>query len=824
MYLRRLEIAGFKSFGSRVKLDFKPGVSAIVGPNGSGKSNIAEAIRWVLGSQNARDLRARKTEELVYAGADGGKARASMAEVILTLEGKPKDTELGITELTISRRLYRSGDSEYRIGERLVRVKDLQRILAQAGFGTASYTVIGQGMIDSLIIATPAERKLLFEEASGIRAFELERADTVRKLERAHAQAEQLRTEVTQLAPERTQLAEQVQRLERKREIVSQLAEARASWLHTEQHRLKDKLSDNETDRQSILSEQSQLNAQIAQLESEIKQLNKTDQQAVLRQQYIVERLTVIDQDRNALAAKISGHETALRIQEEQAINNDRPTQLKREQAAEQVRLSKYQQYLQELGEQNAKLEEKIAVYNAKVAELNATLTTLRQKLVKNQRNEHLKQALGLARTIYAQLDKPDTKKSRDLQDSDPTKLRLALHKLMRMMKLASEADMSQLPGEIGRAQQKITRELAKREEIIDQQTTLVIKIRSLELDINASEKALTELATRITKAEALSQPANQLTALKKELSSYTKQRAALDAEAGELRDELSHINTNRQTDQQLSLTRQVEVLRGQAQQATNTLTRIKVEIDDLEKELRGLAEREKAWHVQAKPSRKPYTLSDITRLEAELEIIGEIDATLTHAHDELSERIAYLESQAHDLETAATDLTAVLRELEKRIRKTFDTNFARLNTEFSKNFKELFGGGTAELKLEVQDDGTYGITIIARPPSKRVEHLASLSGGEKAMTAIALLAAILTVNPSPFVVLDEVDAPLDDANTLAFTQILRSLAKQSQLLVITHNHETMLQADEIFGVTANARLSSRVIAVDLRTAEALAS
>lgn len=818
MYLRRLEIAGFKSFGSRVKLDFKPGVSAIVGPNGSGKSNIAEAIRWVLGSQNARDLRARKTEELVYAGADGGKARASMAEVILTLEGKPNDTELGITELTISRRLYRSGDSEYRIGERLVRVKDLQRILAQAGFGTASYTVIGQGMIDSLIIATPAERKLLFEEASGIRAFELERADTVRKLERAHTQAEQLRTEAAQLAPERTQLAEQVKRLERKREIEAQLAEARASWLYAEQRRLQDKLTANETNKKSILSEQSKLKSQVAQLESEIKQLTKTDQQAALRQQHIVERLTVIDQDRNALAAKISGHEAAIRIQEEQAISNDKPTQLKREQSTEQARLNKYHQYLQELGKQNAKLEAKIATYNATIVELNATLTTLRQKLVRNQRNEYLKQALGLARTVYAQLDTLNTK------ESDPTKLRLALHKLMRMVKLASEADMSQLPGEIGRAQQKITRELAKREEIIEQQTTLVIKIRSLELDINASEKALTELASRITKAEALSQPVSQLTTLKKELAGYIKQRSTLDAEASSLRDELSHINTHRQTEQQLSLAREIETYRGQSQQAAATLARIKIEIDDLQKELRSLTEQEKAWRILAKPSNQSYTLSDITRLEAELEIIGEIDSTLSHAHDELTERITYLESQAQDLETAAADLTTVLGELEKRIRKTFDANFARLNTEFGKNFKELFGGGAAELKLEAQDDGTYGITIIARPPSKRVEHLASLSGGEKAMTAIALLAAILTVNPSPFVVLDEVDAPLDDANTLAFTQILRSLAKQSQLLVITHNHETMLQADELFGVTANAHLSSRVIAVDLRTAEALAS
>ncbi|MCC7543520.1 AAA family ATPase [bacterium] len=818
MYLRRLEIAGFKSFGSRVKLDFKPGISAIVGPNGSGKSNIAEAIRWVLGSQNARDLRARKTEELIYAGADGGKAKSSMAEVILTLEGKPRDTELGISELTISRRLYRSGESEYRIGERIVRVKDLQRILAQVGFGTASYTVIGQGMIDSLIIATPAERKLLFEEASGIRAFELERTDTTRKLMRAREQAEQLRLQIQTLYPEKNQLAEQVKRLERKREIEKKLIEARADWLHREQNRIQSQIDGYESHKKQLMTDRSTITAQLKSTETDIRALAKTDQQANRRHEAIVARLTAIDESRNALSDELAAREAELRVQEEQTIQNDRPSQLKREYATEQAKLEKYHQYLTELTAQNNSLEQQIAGFNAQVVKLNATLTTLRQKLVKNQRNGYLKQALGLARTLYTQLNKDEA------QAPDAAQLRIVLHKLIRMVKLASEADMSQLPGEIGRAQQQIARELTKREDVVERQTTVIIKIRSLELDINASEKLLAELTARITKAEALNQPGKQLATLKKNIRALIKKRSELDVEATTLREELSTLSSQRQTDQQLTLARQSETLRARLSTLVLDLSRIDTAINDLHQELRQRAKTATHWKIQPRPAAQAYSPSDISRFEAELELIGELDTSLTEIHDELAERIRAIETQAADLETASDDLQKILQELGKRIRQTFDKNFARLNTAFAKHFKELFGGGTAELRLEPQDDDSYGINIVAKPPSKRVEHLASLSGGEKAMTAIALLAAILTVNPSPFVVLDEVDAPLDDANTLAFTHILRGLARHAQLLVITHNHETMLQADELYGVTANARMSSRVITVDLRTAEALSA
>ena len=496
MYLRRLEISGFKSFGSRVTLDFKPGVSAVVGPNGSGKSNIAEAIRWVLGTQNVRDLRARKTEELIYSGADKGKAKASMAEVIMTLEGKPKETELGIEQLIVSRRLYRSGETDYRLSDRPIRIKDLQRILAQAGFGTSSYTVIGQGMIDSLIIASPAERKLLFEEASGIRAFELERIEAVRKIDRAITQAEALRSQAQALEPDRSQLHQQVKQLERKREVTDQLNEYRSIWTHNElQARLETEKDLNVQKKANTVSLKAQ-KLEFDQLNAILRALTAGSQKTTQRQEQILERLDAIDVRRNILADTLSAREAQLSVARVKAEADDRPASLKREIRLEQDKLDKFSMYLQTQSKVNQKYEAKVTAFNAEITELNAQLTSYRQKLLANQRNEYLKHALGLARLVYKQLQ-PEAKVKR-------SELTLALHKLIRMVKLASEADLSTLPSDIAKAQRKITRELSKREEVVESQTGTIIKMRSVELDINAVEKHIVELTARLAAAEAM--------------------------------------------------------------------------------------------------------------------------------------------------------------------------------------------------------------------------------------------------------------------------------------------------------------------------------
>lgn len=823
MYVSRLEIAGFKSFGSRIKLDLRPGVSAVVGPNGSGKSNIAEAIRWVLGAQNARDLRAQKATELIYAGSDVGKdkgrARSSMAEVILSLHGKASDTELGVEELVISRRLYRSGESEYMLGGRSVRLKDLQRILAQAGFGAASYTVIGQGMVDSLLIASPSERRLLFEEASGIRAFELQRIEDTRRLEKARAQAVELRAEIQVLAPEQAQLERQVKLLDRRREIIGQLRSAREAWLAYEYTRLRSELKSIQDQIQQNCNTQAKARTQVQRQETALKDCEREQRQANQQQTVVVVELEKLETEQRQIMTSLAQIQAEAQLAEAAARTEEKPASLHRALRADQNRLKQLQNHLVELQKKNASFEEKITGFNNKIAALNTELISLRQKLTANQRNAYLQQALGLARLLLTESKTVSIKQEKALESE---RVQILLHKLIRMVKLATEADLSDLPTKISRLQQGIARELSKREEIVEKQTAEIIKQRSIELDINALEKSSKDLEAKLAALPKGAQA--KLTDYKQSQKKLSLRQTELEQIIRAKRQGLAEAATAPVSAQQIELSTQLVEARQAAQQAIEASRQLQIANDRLVAEEQALKQQAGEWRIVIAPDQSGAAeRSLITKLEAELVVIGEVDEALAGAHTELRERLQYLESQAADIESASGDLEKVLAELERRIRKTFTDNFKKINQGFARYFKHLFHGGTAALELLSQADGSFGIEIVARPPGKRVEQLSSLSGGEKALSAIALLAAILDVNPSPFIVLDEVDAALDDANSRAFTELLQDLQKRSQLIVITHNHETMLQADELFGVTSSSKLSSTVVSIDLRQAEVLA-
>lgn len=267
MYLKRLEMQGFKSFASRTILEFSSGIAAVVGPNGSGKSNVADAMRWVLGEQNMRQLRGRKSDDIIFIGGQG-RAPLGMAEVSLTLDNSTGWVPSEYSEITVARRCYRSGESEYLINKQKVRLKDVVLLLAQARIGYDSYTVVGQGLIDAALSLRAEERRGLFEDAAGIRPFQVQRADAENRLKQTEHNLGRLRDIVSEIEPRLVPLAEQARRAIEFAQLTSELQDVLLSWYALQWRRLR------ALRERAELSEQEQAQ-KVHQVESTLKALQE---------------------------------------------------------------------------------------------------------------------------------------------------------------------------------------------------------------------------------------------------------------------------------------------------------------------------------------------------------------------------------------------------------------------------------------------------------------------------------------------------------------------------------------------------------------------
>ncbi|MBI2355920.1 MAG: AAA family ATPase [Candidatus Doudnabacteria bacterium] len=710
MYLKRLELHGFKSFAQKAVLDFDPGLTAIVGPNGSGKSNVADAIRWVMGEQSLKLLRGKKSEDVIFAGSDK-KSKLSMAEVSLYFDNKDHKLPYDYNEVVIARRLYRNGESEYLINKNRVRLLDVVDALLRSGFGATNYAVIGQGTIDQLVLAGPAEIKNLIEDASGVKPYYLKKEKTIRRL----AQTEENLTSVSQLIaeiePRLRSLKRQAKRMEEREAVAAQLAGLQLEYFGGQIYLL-------ETELDSV-SEALQLKKRVvAGLESEItafqKNLEKDEQQSTKSSTFVDEldsRLKHLEDRKLALLEQLAEISGKLKIDPAATRN-----------------FSEFQR------------------------QFEAILNQLRPDNI-----EEVKRSLK---------------------------------------KLVS--DFSN----------------AKNDELLKQKQVLTRELEQIVKDMEEQRAAKNKLLTEEKQKKQF------LTAEEKKFRTKSN-------ELNELKDEQNLILIEK--------------------------AKLDTRMENLTKEIReafgGMPEM-LSQHKKAPGN--PDLPNQILKFKRQLELAGGVDEQVLNEYRETQQRFDYLSAQVKDLSAAVADLKTVLEELDLVIKKQFDEAFSRISDKFAEYFRILFNGGKAHMNLlredvaEVDDDNLsaealaeadnddqteepkthreiVGIEIKATPPGKKLATIQALSGGERALTAIALLCALLASYPSPFVVLDEVDAALDEANSIRFASILGTLAHQTQFITITHNRETMRQAHTLYGVTMDDAGVSKILSIKLEKAEAIA-
>lgn len=744
MFLKKLEIYGFKSFAKKTILEFEPGITSVVGPNGSGKSNIADSLRWVIGEQSMKMLRGKKSEDVIFAGSEA-RARLGGAEVMIYFDNSDHRMPLDYEEVVIGRRLYRDGrEAEYLINGSPMRLLDIQELLAKSGFGTTSYHVIGQGMIDQLILGGPAAIKELIEEASGVKPYYLKREKALRRLERTEANLAQVRALVAEIEPRLRSLRRQTRKLERRVEIESALREAQVLHFNQALRGIAVQLAEIRAKSQVFDNQIRELSLELKKLSADIDLQEKETVSGGSNYLKLQERLTALFAAKNKLL-------------EEQAVARGRFKSL-RERGAGAPKI--------DLGALRKNLEETYSELRAFFAE-----------------------ATG------GQLDSK--------------KWRARSEKLSQMFEaLLAEFDQDQA--------------------VHDQQT----KLASEEQVLANLEKEIAKLASQIAEAEQ---------ELKTEIKTEQERKAQL------------FVKERLERNKQETLVKTAEAKNFLAVEEAKLLTR-----EEALREEARLALGANFTELLETSGSAPIPvglIEKIASLKKQLEMIGGVDDLVVQEHRETEARYEYLTDESADLEKGIKDLRTAVTQLDEVIKKEFHEAHGRISEKFTEYFRLLFGGGRAGMTIlraarrpaedqtesgegdepssaaplpvsaeEPRGPEITGIEIRAVPPGKKLGGIAALSGGERALTSIALLCAILATFPSPFVVLDEVDAALDEANSVRFGKILGTLAHKTQFITITHNRETMRQSHTLYGVTMGEDGVSKVLSLKLQEAAAYSS
>ncbi len=732
MYLEKIELVGFKSFASKTTLIFPAkknkegfGLTAIVGPNGSGKSNLLEAIRWALGEQRLRILRAKKSEDLIFSGSSR-QSRANLTEVSLFFNNEEGGSEIPWPQFSVSRRLNRHGESEYLINNCPTKLQDILLILAQANFGQKSYSIVGQGMISNLLHLGPLDRQAFFEEATGVRSYQIKKEEALRKLEKTKTNLESAQVALKEIEPQMRSLTRQIKKLERQEKIEKTLQERQKKYysylwqnLSYEDENLTKRFRKVEKNCQKEGSELKSLQNKFSDIFSETS-INILESKQ--------------NEYKNLLKIKNEYLEKKIKLQEE----------ILREEKSKDIR------------------PEKIKIDPTKILEGIKELEGWINQLIKDLET----------------ISSPE----------QIAKIKEGLHKSLEKI-IALKANFTHQPKTTVKKDNLL-------QQLKNQYQDILKELQELDEKINSLEQGL------LKEAEQEKTKRKEVFALQKEIELKQKKFDELKEILNEIKIEQTKVRTHEET------------LKEEMKQELN------LPIDDLKK---------------ISVDESPEVLEqEIRKFKHELELIGGIDPEIKKEYPQCRERYEFLSKEIHDLKRSLDSLAKITKELDRRVGERFNQSFSQISEKFDQYFRFFWGGGKAKLVLRkniapsptepVSDGETISekekefseIEIVAQPPKKRLKNIEALSGGESALTALALISAIIAINKPPFVILDEVDAALDAINSLHFAEILKDLARETQFILITHNLQVIKAAQFLYGTIIDSRNISKLVSLKL--------
>jgi chromosome segregation protein len=1000
LYLKALEIQGFKSFPDKTRLTFEKDITAIVGPNGSGKSNIADAILWVMGEQRSKALRGAKMEDVIFGGTEKRSA-LGFAQVSLIIDNSARIFDSDSTELMLTRRYYRSGESEYYINRESVRLKDINSLLMDTGLGRDGYSIIGQGRIAEIVSTKATDRREVFEEAAGISRYRYRKEEAERKLEKTEENLLRIRDKIEELEMQVGPLKSQAETAKRYLVLRDELRIMEVSaWMCTldRLHAQAENISrEYEQSRAALSRAKEELEVLYASSGNLTERMHRKDVESEQARDRLSRAEGIISSCESNIAvlkanvkSGMEARERMLRDVEEQESRSAEVRQRIRE---GETRLREIEAELKGLTEQirqNANVLEgfriKLRSREESVAQLNeranalavdvrsadgrirmlsemqkeyegysrAVKTVMRESERGNLRGVHgpignlirsdeecalaIETALGAAAqniVIDSQNDGSlaiemlkrgdagratflplDTIRGSVMQDApvrdpgfvgiaselvrfDPRYEQIVWNLLGRTVVAESLSDavrMSKskdnrlrivtLDGQMIHAGGSMTGgSSAKNSGILSRANELEkLKRQRKKLADNEKncadelERARSELSTLRYQLDLAQEDQGELRSRQSSLETEQRAVEASNRQFSLLLDGLSGDRETRRSaleaaqrqidgfqDRQRELEKQLESLRGDADVIRGEIAAIgkdkldlegkrtrtekeaqsrNAEILDLERQSARIEQKklsadmedkqilDKLWenyelsHSAAEALRQPVeNLSKankaIGEMRRQISALGSPNLGAIAEYERVSTRYSFLTGQRDDVEKAKRELQDIIHQITGEMKELFVTHFREIDTCFRQTFLELFGGGKAALVLEDENNVLEcGIEIQVQPPGKALSNISLLSGGEMAFVAIALYFAILKVRPTPFCVMDEIEAALDEANVARFAEYLRRMSDKTQFLVITHRRGTMEEADMLYGVTMQEKGVSTVVELDLDSAK----
>jgi chromosome segregation protein len=866
MYLKSIVVNGFKSFAERVNIDLSNKVNVVVGPNGSGKSNVVDAISWVLGTQSPGALRTNKMEDVIFAGTEK-LSEKGFAEVYLNFV-VDADKFNGSEEISIGRKLYRDGASEYFMNGLNCRLLDIQEFLSDLGIGKQQHTIISQGQIAEILNSKPEDHRITIEEAAGILPFKLKKDKALRRIESGDKEIKRAKDVLREINKQLKPLKIQAEQAQAHESLNVSLLQHK-----TNLNMLKYTIFDNKEKDISIqLDEVTNKLKNVVSATEDAKKL-KSDLTSELGQGVSISSL--FKDYSNKLSTKSEQVKSVAQIATERLDN------LERESIREEQRLSDLQNKVLANTLTINDLSNKLIKRKNILTELNQNLESLNKQINENNKNQSaslevneaiLEKDLDYLKDIVSKLEDNLSASEETFnkwqQDKESTESLLEKHNSLISNKFTLKSSFSKVRKNINSIidrevdttkdnldvlkleynkkldilnskidqQNIISNNTSYKEELKNQEISLRAKLKSLEDEITSRSNQLVSAAEQI---KFLTNENSDLQLTIDEIhyapdTDYKNELENIIAESTKL---IQILNTSSE-----SMLSQADLYEQKHGNKNSQISELDDEIESLNKTYISLNDEksnlsihkaeyssEKAHHYSTlvnmyglemtqiesfEPAlhKQNEMENEIRSIEEQIEKIGVVNYLAKTDYEQLDARHQEISASIEDLTSSKKELLLHIKEIEDEIEFRIDSSFNSISVHFAEIFEQLFPGGKGSLELTNKENLLEtGIEINVQPKGKKVKKLSLLSGGERSLAAIAFLFAIFKSFPSPFYILDEVEAALDDANLHRMINLLNFVKDDAQFIIVTHQQQTMHAGDILYGVTMEPGSGSRI-------------